>query len=148
MNVIDTNIIDNIHFLETEYKLINKNNWQVLDKIYQYIAHTVDKYYVDKFKNLIENEEYDSDSVEYDIPNGNISNCFQVIQNEHVIDAIQRIVIGSHVNNHSKQIYLKYNDGFSIFPGSYEIYLKNEKLFGDKYLLLQQIDEIHFKDCT
>eukprot|EP01084_Bolivina_argentea_P058512 106844_1 len=36
----------------------------------------------------------------------------------------------------------------TIVAGSYNIYLKNETLFGDKYIFLQKIDETCFKKCT
>eukprot|EP01084_Bolivina_argentea_P058513 106845_1 len=42
----------------------------------------------------------------------------------------------------------KFNHSLAIVAGSYEIYLKNEKLFGDKYIFLQKIDETCFKKCT
>eukprot|EP01084_Bolivina_argentea_P140270 246643_1 len=151
MDFIDNkHMIDNVHFSETQYQLVNMNNCTVLmlDEIYQYLENKVDTHHVDAFKNLIQNEEYDSDCVEYDMPNGNIFNCIQTIQKDEVIPAIQRIIIQSHINNKYKNIYLKHNESFNIFPGSYGIYFKNKKLFGDKYILLQIIDETYFKNCT
>eukprot|EP01084_Bolivina_argentea_P041039 75728_1 len=38
----------------------------------------------------------------------------------------------------SEDLYFKYSDSpFSVHEGSYKIYVKNEKFFGDKYVLLQ-----------
>eukprot|EP01084_Bolivina_argentea_P031709 58694_1 len=144
MDDIDNkHIIDNAHFSETQYKLVNMNGCTVLDEIYQYLENNVDVCNVEKFQNLIQTEEYDSDCIEYDMPNGNIFNRIQLIQNEKVIliHAIVRIVSQARINNKYNDIYFKYNDSLSIFPGVYEIHFKNKKLFGDKYILFQTIDE-------
>eukprot|EP01084_Bolivina_argentea_P173278 300124_1 len=48
-----------------------------------------------------------------------------------------------------KCVDFKYCDRINIFPDSYEIYFKNETLFGDKFILLQYIDqETYFQNCN
>eukprot|EP01084_Bolivina_argentea_P031708 58693_1 len=123
MDDIDNkHIIDNAHFSETQYKLVNMNGCTVLDEIYQYLENNVDVSTVEEFKHLMEVEEYDSDCVEYDIPNGNIFNCIE--NKEDIHHEITQIMIKS---KKYEDIYFKCNESFNISPGSYQIYLKNEK---------------------
>eukprot|EP01084_Bolivina_argentea_P157126 273817_1 len=52
------------------------------------------------------------------------------------------------MGNECKDVYFKYSDSINIFPGSYQIYFKNENLFGNEYIVLQTIDKTYFKNCT
>eukprot|EP01084_Bolivina_argentea_P097240 174825_1 len=118
MDAIDhTHVVDNVHFSQTQYKLVNTNNQTSLDKIYQYLTNNIDGLSVEVFKNFIEEEEYDSDCVEYDMPNANILNCIQLIQNAEIVEAIHRIVTQPNVNHRSNDVCFKYNASFNIFPG-------------------------------
>eukprot|EP01084_Bolivina_argentea_P256081 431021_1 len=156
MDFVDTqNIIDDKHYSQTLYKLVKMSDEiersgdsTDLDKIQTLLWNINDcTDYVNKFKHFIEIEQYDTESVEYDIDmsSGNIFNC---IQNENVIDCIKYVINQTNTSIMSDDIFAKYNHSLTIVAGSYNVYLKNEKLFGDKYILLQQIDKTYFKDCS
>eukprot|EP01084_Bolivina_argentea_P073508 133395_1 len=145
MDFIDNkDIINNVHFSETQYKLVTIGT--VLDEIYRYLLNSNgDQDYFGKFKHLIETQEYDSECIQYDVPSGNIFNC---IKNKKIIHGIKQIINKSIISNKYKDVYFRYNESVNVFQDSYEIYMKNQKLFGNEYILLQTIDKTHFKNCT
>eukprot|EP01084_Bolivina_argentea_P085551 154633_1 len=136
MNINDTmvfmdniNLVNNEYVSETQYKLVKADKWTILDEIYEHLLKanvTMDS--IDKYTHFLQMEEYDSDCVEFDLSIGNILNC---IQNQEVIDEIKQIFEQPRTNNKYEDKYFKYNESFIICPGSYEIYLKNEALFGE-----------------